>query len=60
MRKVNAVKNKDTIHIEVSLKTHEDLGDFGKKNESYGEIVARLLRTVKMYEDRYGKEEVIA
>lgn len=59
MRKVNAVKNKDTTHIEISRKTHSELGDFGKKNESYEKIVSRLLQTVKMYEEKYGKETII-
>ena len=60
MRKVNAVKNRDTTHIEISRDTHNKLGDFGKKNESYDEIVKRLINTVKMYEEKHGKEEVTA
>lgn len=51
------VKERDTKFVEVSRETHRLLGDFGKKNESYGEIVARLLYTVKEYEKMYGKRE---
>lgn len=58
MRKVNAVKNRDTKVVEVSHATHEELGDFGRKRESYGDIVARLLKTVKMYQEKYGPIEL--
>jgi hypothetical protein len=40
-------KKRDKKFVEVSKETHDELGDFGKKNESYGEIVARLLRIAK-------------
>jgi hypothetical protein len=37
------VKERDTKFVEVSKETHKRLGDFGTKNEKYGEIVKRLL-----------------
>ena len=58
MMKVNAVKPKDTTHIEVSIAVHDELGDYGKKKESYGKIVERLLQTVKWYEENYGKVDL--
>jgi len=39
----NMTKKRDTKFVEVSIKTHERLGNIGRKNEKYGAIVERLL-----------------
>ena len=51
-------KNQDTKVVTMSKKTHDRLGEIGKKNEKYGAIVERLIDTVEMYEKMYGKIEV--
>ena len=32
--------------VKISDETHERLGDFGKKNETYDEIISRLMTEV--------------
>lgn len=55
MKTVNAVKSQNTKFVAVSTETHQRLGDFGKKSESYGRIVSRLLDTVELYQTKYGE-----
>jgi len=47
-------KNPDIKVVTMSKKTHDRLGEFGKKNEKYGAIVERLLDTVEEFEIRSG------
>lgn len=52
---VHAVQPLECKIVRVSEETHARLGDYGKKKESYGRIVSRLLDTVEMYQEKYGE-----